>query len=274
MRLITVRRQYSEGDVFKLDFWGDWHRLNRNCAKDKLTADRDEIAADEKTMYVHMGDGSDCITPDDPRYDPRHVDWSLLEPEDAGRIPDVTVHDRATFESPVIDKCIAALDGNHERKLNQKHRTNVTLRALEQMGHSDVYCPGGAFIRIVFTDRHRHACTVVVNAMHGNKTSNNKATLLNALMSKMRKWEGVDIIARGHCHHLGFTSDSRLGANANHTRLVDRNVYAVLSGGYLKTYIEDGACYAEDADLDPLDIGMQRLLIYPSRSGATVRAFA
>jgi hypothetical protein len=60
--------------------------------------------------------------------------------------------------------------------------------------------------------------------------------------------------------------------NANHTRIGDKRVAAVLSGGYLKSYREDGECYAEDMDLDPLDIGMQRIKVFPTRSGVSWEA--
>jgi len=48
-------------------------------------------------------------------------------------------------------------------------------------------------------------------------------------------------------------------------RVHQRKVFVILTGGYGKSF-EDG--YAEALDLDPIDIGMARLDIFPSRHGA------
>jgi hypothetical protein len=99
-----------------------------------------------------------------------------------------------------------------------------------------------------------------------------KATLLNLYMKKLRFYPDVDILARGHCHYYGVEDEPRTTGNQNWTKLRDKNVYAALTGGYLKTFMEDGSCYSEDADYDPIDIGYQRFNLYPSREGARIEA--
>jgi len=272
VRLVTVRRQFEEGDCFPLYLWSDWHKGNANCAKHILTRDRDEIAAEPNAMYATLGDLYDCIAFDDKRYDPAHVDWEFIEPQDMGRLSDVVVADRVAFESPVIDKCLVSLWGNHDGKFSSYHHTDINLRALERMDRADAAARGAALVRIVFTDAHKHACQVVLNLHHGRRIAKYKSTLLNNLLIKLRHWNDVDILARGHCHFTGAASEARVGFDRNFRDLRDKKVYAALTGGYLKTYLEDGSCYAEDFDLDPIDIGMQRFLVYPSRYGATVKA--
>lgn len=272
MRLITVRRTFEEGDCFPLYLWSDWHKGNANCAKHILTRDRDEIAAEPKAMYATLGDLYECIPYDDPRYDPAHVDWDFIAPEDMGHMSDVVVADRVAFEAPVIDKCLVSLWGNHDGKFSTRHHTDINLRALERMDRADAAARGAALVRIVFTDAHKHACQVVLNLHHGRRIAKYKSTLLNNLLIKLRHWNDVDILARGHCHFTGAASEARVGFDRHFHDLRDKKVYAALTGGYLKTYLEDGSCYAEDFDLDPIDIGMQRFLVYPSRYGATVKA--
>lgn len=272
MRLITVRRTFEEGDVFPLYLWSDWHRFNANCCKSELMRDRDEIAAEPNAMYCDLGDLYDCIAHDDKRYDPADVDWSLIEPHDMGRLSDMVVADRVALESPVIEKCLVSLWGNHDGKFSTYHHTDINMRALERMDRADAAARGAALVRIVFTDANKHACQVVLNLHHGRRIAKYKSTLLNNLLIKLRHWDGVDILARGHCHFTGAESEARVTYDRAFNRLRDKKVYAALSGGYLKTYQEDGHCYAEDMDLDPIDIGMQRFLLYPSRYGATIKA--
>ena len=272
MKFLKVRRHFEEGDVFTVYLFGDQHRHNKNAAKDEMTRDRDEIAADPKGICVLMGDSHECISKKDPRYDEHSVDWDLIGPDDFKYLSDAIVHDRTEFFAPLASQLAVDLGGNHDGRYARYAETDIRLRSLERIGKAGAWVPGMgmALLRINFTDKHRHACQVEFNLHHGTRTSKSKATLLNSNLAKLcTNWYGVDFLARGHCHHKGVEDRMLIGPNATHTRLGDKRVASVLTGGYLKTYREDGECYAEDMDLDPLDIGMQRIRIYPKRSGAT-----
>jgi hypothetical protein len=273
MRFITVRRTFSDGESFNVYNYGDWHRFNASCDKGSLTRDRDTIADDPTGMYIDTGDGADCIAHDDKRYNAATIDWDLLEsPKDIKRLGDVVVKDRIQFIEPIIDKCVCDVTGNHERAFDKYHHTDIKLKALEHYGREDIHSPGAALVRFIFTDKHRHASSCIFNVHHGTRTSRYKSTLLNSMLVRLSHWDNIDAMVRGHCHFLGVESDSRVRPNDNCTRLNDRRVYAILAGGYLKSFMPDGECYAEDMDLDPIDIGMQKMVLTPSRSGVTLRA--
>lgn len=267
-----MRRTYTPGQEFPFYLWSDWHRFNANCSKVALAKDRDEIASEPNAMYATLGDLTDCIAHDDKRYNPKHVDWDLLDKHSIGRLGDAAVADRVEFESPVIEKCVASLWGNHDGKFSEVHHTDINIRALERMGRADCAATGAVLLRIVFDNGYGKKCQVVMNLHHGRRVAKYKSTLLNNLLVKLRHWDGVDILARGHCHFVGAASEARVGYTQNFTELKDKQVFAALSGGYLKTYLEDGSCYAEDWDLDPIDIGMQRFVLTPSRQGVGIRA--
>lgn len=272
MKLPIVRRRFEEGDVFTLYFFGDLHRHHRNAAKRQMERDRDEIANDPKGICFLMGDSHECISKADPRYDEDQVDWSLIEPTDMRRLSDVIVADRATFLEPIVAQLEVDLGGNHDTRYERYAESDLRLRSLERIGKAGVWVPGmqHALVTVIFTDKHRHACSLTLNLHHGKRTAQKKATLLNAYAEKLcAHWDGVDFLARGHCHFKGVEDREKMRPNANHSRIHDVRVASVLSGGYLKTYLEDGSSYAEDADLDPIDIGMQRIRVYPTRSGVT-----
>jgi hypothetical protein len=273
MRLITVRRQFTEGECFPLFFWGDWHRFNANCAKPDLAADRQTIATTENAMYCNMGDDADCIARDDKRYRADEVDWEVAKPERMDRFASEVVQDLSEFESPVADRCLVKLTGNHEATFSNRHHFDITEETCKSLGRPELYAPGGAMVRIVFTDAHKHSRTVIVNVHHGTHTARYRSTLLNQLLIKLRYWPTVDIMARGHCHFKDFASEERMATNATFTALHQKRTLAVLSGGYLKTFSEgDRAGYAEMKDLDPIDIGMQRVNIYPGQRGVRLEA--
>ena len=273
MRFLTVRRKFEEGDVFTLYFFGDQHRGHRNAAKGEMARDRDEIANDPHGICFLMGDSHDCISKKDPRYDEAQVDWTMFDsPADSKYLADCIVDDRAGFFAPLASQLEADLGGNHDERYAKYAESNIRLRSLERIGKPYVYVPGRetAFVKVIFTDKQRHACSLSLNLNHGNRTSKRKSTLLNSYVDKLcTHWDGVDFLVRGHCHYKGVEDKEKMRANATHSRVHDVRVAAVLSGGYLKTYLEDGSSYSEDMDLDPLDIGMQRIRVSPTRSGVT-----
>lgn len=273
MRFITRRVAFEEGDCHPFFFFGDGHRFNANCAKREQTADRDLIGKLPNALYAHMGDGADCIARDDKRYTAGEVDWDLIEPADMDRFASVVIRDQIDFERPIIDRCVAKLRGNHEAAFDHWHHNDIVGEVCERLGRPELYAPGGAMVRLVFSDKHGHTCEVVMNLHHGTHTARYKSTLLNQLLVKLKYWPSVDIMARGHCHFADFAHEPRMDTDKNFTRLKQHRALVVLSGGYLKTFMEgDRAGYAECKDLDPIDIGMQRVNIYPSRNGARLEA--
>lgn len=269
MELITRRLQFTEGDCFPLFFWGDWHLFNAGCAKKELYRDRETIRSTPNALYVHMGDGADFITKDDFRHRAASIDWEIMDPRRQDEYRDVAVDFLTEFERPVADKCCVRLNSNHPGKFDRLHHTATTKCICANLGQRELYAQASAGLRLIFADKHKHSCEVVMQLHHGRSTAKFKSTILKNILVKLRYWPEVDIMARGHCHFLGFDHEMRQGFDRGFTKTVEGRVIAVVSGGYLKTFSGNGnESYAEDADYDPIDIGMARINIYPSRYGA------
>lgn len=269
MKHITVRRNFVEGECHPFFFWGDWHVGDAACAKGELAKDRETIRTTPNSLYANMGDNGDFIAPDgDRRFRADRLDRDLFDIGNLDELGDVQVDWLAEFEAPVIDRCIVQLGSNHPNKFDQKHQTNTMKRKLKTMGGAEladrVWAPAMALVQLLFTDEHGHACEVQLNLHHGSHTGD-ADMLLKKLRMKLRFWPTVDVMARGHCHHLRQTHEPRMVIDRRNTRERERQVYAILTGGYGKTF-EGG--YAEAGDFDPIDIGMARLNIFPSRHGA------
>lgn len=276
MRCITIRRKFTEGECHPFFFWGDWHTFNRACAKGELADDRETIRTTPNALYANMGDNGDFIGPGDKRFKASHLDPDLIDLEGLDRLGDHEVKWLAEFEEPVIDRCVVQLGSNHSNTFDKQHHTNTMCSKLERIGGDEMcerlWAPAMAVVRLVFTDKHGHACQVLMNLHHGTRTGRYPATLLNQLLIKSRHWPTVDVIARGHCHFCRSDHSERMTFDRNHTKPVGKRIFVVLTGGYLKTFAPTGENYAEDMDLDPIDIGMARLNIYPSRHGAYLEA--
>ena len=273
MKYITVRRNFVEGECHPFFFWGDWHVGDAACAKGELASDRETIRTTPRALYANMGDNGDFIAPDgDRRFRADRLDRDLFDIGNLDELGDVQVDWLTEFEAPVVDRCVAQLGSNHPNKFDQKHQTNTMKRKLKTLGGAElidrIWAPAMASVQLLFTDEHGHACEVKFNLHHGSHTGD-ADMLLRKIRMKLRFWPEVDVMARGHCHHLRQTRERRMVTGRRNTRVTQRSVFGILTGGYGKTF-EGG--YAEAGDMDPIDIGMARLNIYPSRHGARIEA--
>jgi hypothetical protein len=274
VKFITIRRNFTEGECHPFGLWGDWHTGNKACAKSELLADREDIRTRPNALYANMGDNADYITADgDRRFRAADLDPDILSLADLDRLGDIETAWITEFEAPVIDRCVVQLGSNHPGRFDRKHSTDTMCRKLEALGGAELrdklWAPAMAVVRLVYTDESRHACEVVLNLHHGTHIAKYPSTLLNQLLIKARYWPTVDVIARGHCHFCRSDHQERQVFDRNYTRSVEQRIIVVLTGGYLKSL---AGGYSEDMDLDPIDIGMAWLNIFPSRNGARIEA--
>ena len=274
MRLITVRRPFVAGQTYTLYGLGDIHAFSASCDLDAAYAVRDEVASDPLALVAFMGDGAECITEKDPRWDSGGVDYSLLTPGHARKIGDIEVEWLTEFMRPIADKIIVYHDGNHEKAFNRHNATDFSDRVM--IGASiprDYHAPGMALTRIVFTDASRHACSLVVNSAHGNQAGRMDGAKINR-MKQALAWFHCDIMLRGHSHSFFASPCDWLEPNSNHTRPVSKRGYVSHTGSFLRTYEQDQDSYAEDGDYPPTSIGCPQFLLTPTREGCGIKALA
>lgn len=274
MRLPIVRLPFKDGDVYTLYAWGDFHAFSASCDMGALYDKREEIASDPMAIFVFMGDGAEFITEQDPRWHSGGVDYSLIKPGAAMKIGDVTVDFLAEFFRPIAGKCIGFHDGNHEKAMNKHNSTSVGERVCRGAGIDlEYHTPGLAMTRIIFTDQHRHACSLVINSAHGHQAGRMDGAKVNQ-MKQALAWFHCDLMLRGHSHSFFASPATWLEPNANHTKLLSKRGYVSHTGSFVKTYGQDQDSYAEDADYPPTTIGCPRFLLHPTREGCKIEAVA
>jgi len=275
VRLTTVKIPYSEGDTIKLHPWGDFHLLSASCDTTALFAKREEIINDPLSYFLFMGDGAECITPNDPRWNAGGIDWNILSHGDIDNIPDITKEYLGDFFQPLAQKCVGYHRGNHEASVDKHCQTNISTSVMLNAGISlDLYSEGMAFTRLVFDDGKKHTQSIVINSAHGRQAGEQDGAKINK-MKRALSYFRCDILVRGHSHSL-FTSPSEwLCPNESHTKLVTHRGYVGHTGSYMRAYEHDTTCYAEVADYPPTTIGCPVFLITPSRyNPIQIRAMA
>ncbi len=273
MKLQTYRFEYEPGEVWTLWGFGDWHVGAANCDKKLLYKTRDAIAEDENSLWVHTGDAAECITVKDPRWASGGIDFSICPPGEADYVVDYQMAWIREFVEPIIDKCLVWHEGNHESKYASTSGHSPILDAvLRPLGRQDIYSPGQCITRLSFKDRYGKMCSVRVSSAHGTKTSQYPGTLINWGTLRLRSYDDVDILMRGHHHHCFAVKVANVYTGPNHNNLKDREGVVVGTGSAYKTMQEEAKSYSEDADFLPVVLGFPRIILRPDREVVRMEA--
>lgn len=272
MDLSTLRFEYERGDIWELLPFGDWHTVSKNCDTKLLYKTRDWLLEKpERRLWFGMGDHTDGIDSKDPRWDSGGIDYDIVPPDRQNEYGDLTVDWLSEFVLPIKDQLVKWHDGNHEDKFNRFNSTSLSRRVLENVfGRkserlAQVYAPGQATTRFQFVDPYGKVCTLKVNSAHGRKTGQKVGAIINWAVDKLRSYDDVDILMRGHHHHLFAQKCSNVSNDVGHKRLRDRDCMVVGSGTALKTLQEDVKSYSEEADYLPVVLGFPVIRLTPDR---------
>lgn len=96
--------------------------------------------------------------------------------------------------TPVADKILGAVSGNHENRTKRAVGVDVMAQIMTLLGKPELYRPNMAFIRVRLKNGKKSTCdSYSLMLVHG-KTENKKRRLAYAV-------EGVDAIISGHTHN-------------------------------------------------------------------------
>lgn len=265
----------SRSDVFKIWNLADLHLLSASCAEGELDRDIKKIKTDPFSFWVGGGDYADYIGYDDgKRFDPDCVSEKLTV-RDLGRLGKTSV--QAVYEklSPIKDKCLGLLFGNHEKHY-QRHQKQAELHGwlctemgVPNLGYS---CLFDLVFKRTKEDKPRRLATTLpsihtetfrVFCHHGSGFAVTPGGKLNRLIRFMDAFD-ADIYFVGHVHDKMGRRQTRIGADAKCGTLVQKVCLGIISGGYLKTYEQETTSYGEQRGYSPTTLGAAWVTIEPN----------
>jgi len=241
-------------EVFSLHTIGDVHWGNSNCARDRVEADVERIAADPLARVLLMGDLGDYIGQADKRWDAATIS------------PEVKAADLADWGMyiakgivkllrPLRGKIVGSLEGNHEstfsaRQAQQMHAWTCAELGVRNFGFS-------CFFDLTFersgAGNSRRAYRIF--AHHGAGAAQSPGGKINRLVSFMNFHE-ADVYLVGHVHEQDVKRIETLAASTKCDRLISRKKLGLFTGTYLRTYAEGfKANYSERAGYRPVPLG-------------------
>ncbi len=245
---LTIKRTRST--VIKLYCLGDIHAGTIHCVEKDIKEKIREIKETKDAYWVGMGDYAEFITPSDRRFDPSQkavADW--VEQDNIAETQTKWVVD---LFSPIKDKCLGLLYGNHEESIRKFNHDNVQKNICERLGVSNL-----GFSCFLKLKTHRNTQSDVRNyrcaLTHGASSAITEGAKLMALMRWMKSTE-ADIYAYAHIHDYMPKSLSRM-AVSDAGKIKARVSIGATTGSWFRTYTQGIiASYGEMKCYPPTEI--------------------
>lgn len=212
------------------------------------------IKADKNARFIFMGDGTDCITPLDARFNGENLHPRFHTSLD--HLPQAQVDYLLSLLAPIRDRCIGYHGGNHELKIK------TSTRGYDPLFDYRVFFPaetadlgyGYAITRITYEAASTH--TIRLLTQHGFGGATTDGARLTRLKRMAVTWHDCDVYAMGHTHKLTVDIAPALTVPARgEMRVVEKTRVFLLTGCYLRGYQQGVAGYAEMRGYDAMTLG-------------------
>jgi|TARA_Y100000310_G_scaffold322336_1_gene381250 hypothetical protein len=257
--------EYEKTNTFRLYPLGDIHLGVIHCDEELLAAKVAEIQGDKNALWVGMGDYGDCITPSDFK----RWDGKILAPwmKDAiDNIGPTQVRRVDEMLSPIWDKCLGLVEGNHDdwiRRYNHYDFMGELLR-LANKKHEVKYGGVSCFIRLNFkrkksTEVHDY----IIHARHGEGSARTSGARALAVLRLATSMVNSHIIFSGHLHGQESPDiPERLIYKGGKIKSFEG--IATMTGAWVKAYMQGvPPSYLERWGTPPSALGCPRVILKP-----------
>ena len=253
----------KKSNAHRIYFVGDAHYGTKSFDVNLFNQTVDFIRADEQGHVILMGDMAECINYDDERFDPRCISQECLPHlADLGRFQVEKVTELLT---PIANKIILLMDGNHEETLRTKHQIDFNWRLRDNLNDAggEVKYGGdicGLRLKFVYVGKgnSRVIRTVKFLISHGYGAGRTKGNKINKLLEMTQIMPNANGFFLAH-HHDKVTD--RINAfdicegRSDSLALVEEKKLLGITGSFFKTYEKGQSNYASKKLYRPSDLG-------------------
>jgi hypothetical protein len=268
----------SRSDVIEIWNLSDLHLMAKACAEDEILKDVEEIRTNPNAFWFGGGDYCDYISyTDRKRFDPDAVDVKVTVAE-LGKLGKVGMERTRDIFTPIKDKCLGLLFGNHEMQYmiikEQKHLHSwlCTELGVQDLGYCAifdvVFCRVPKIKKPYITKKpigNGDAWTVRMAAHHGAGFATTPGGKLNRLIQFMNMFPYAQVVWCGHVHDQKGQRQVGIDADGPCNKIIARERLGVISGGYLKTYQSGVTTYGEMKGYGPTVLGAAKVSFTPDK---------
>lgn len=205
----------------------------------------------KKCVWVGTGDYGDAIIPTDPRFDFDSIDLNLKTPQEQ-------YAEIERMFSPIADKCLGLLDGNHDILHWKKHEHNYVKELSANLNVP--YLTISAYLRFFFQ---KFNVNFDVYVHHGWTSSRTKGGVISRIYDLANIFPWADLYVMGHVHQIGI-GDKRASLYVDdELEIRDKLQWFCFAGSFLKGYVKGKTSYVEEKTYRPNVLGSPILTIVP-----------
>jgi len=258
----------SRSEEFRLYVIADTHLGTRHSDEAKLRQIVKEIESDSHNYWVGLGDYGEYINTTDPRFDPRELASWLFGGEQLADIGRAESERFIETMSPVKERCLALVRGNHEDAILKHSDHDVYARIIDGLanGHP-LRLDHSGFLTWRFERQGGSVWSLRMYLTHGSGGGQSGGNTGNKLEKMVRDHDNVQIVMMGHHHDPDHKPFAKLRPGRKHAQLI---TVEAISAPALTGYMS----YAQAKDARPRPTGYVVIAVTPDkrRLGVTMHS--
>jgi len=265
-------------DVFTLHPIGDVHIGAKSCRENLLKRLVNSIAEDENALWLSVGDIAEFINRNDMRFDPASIaKWVSVN--DLVDLAKAQLDRYINIVSPIAGKCIAMVEGNHERKIRNMYERDIYMESVSRIrelsGDANrklaLGYNGWIILNFYSGDRKSRSgrTQIKIYIHHGHGGGGSEGSKANKLQKALWQYD-ADIIIFGHAHNTESQIQAVYKTNANGVPYKQYR-YGAYSGTFLDGNGDGYDTYGEIKGYAPLPLGGVSFQLQPQVKDKTRR---
>lgn len=285
MEVIVKDIPYSWKQVFTVHPIGDAHLGAVHCHETLLEKERDEVKHDDNALWLGMGDYGDCITASDlKRWDERILaPWltddlnnklPLWMRGNLDNIGSATFRRTDEILSPIWNKCLGLIEGNHDEGIRKYNHYNFLKELLISANKKYTVPYAGVQCFIVLRFKRKNSGEIheyIIHARHGEGGAKTSGARALAVLRMAQSTPDANITLMGHLHGQE-SPDIPQRLTVVRGRIKAIPAIATMTGAWLRAYMQGvPPSYLERYGCPPSKLGCPKIMIDPTRGIITLQ---
>ena len=271
MEVIEKTIIHARPDKFTLYPLGDMHLGVVHCDEDLLRQTVEEIRKDKKALWLGIGDYADCITPNDFK----RWDGKILAPwmrDNVDNIGPTQVERVDEILSPIWDKCLGLIEGNHDDSIRRYNHYDFMKELLKKANKKkeppwDKVPYGGVscMVRLNFKRAGTATHDFIIHARHGEGSARTSGARALAVLRLSQVFINAHITLMGHLHGQEAPDIPQRMVLKN-GKIKSFETIATMTGAWVRAYMQGvPPMYLERWGSPPSVLGCPKIILHPDK---------